>query len=238
VGLVAPELLSPIDGEVITEDFAKLRYQPGEPRCIPDGYFINLQPDATFSGTNLLGEFMFPGTTTFTDTLADCTIYWWKVAAIQGSSYGPESAPEWFYTNYSGTCPAPAGPMMAAPLRDLACYLGPGYDYPQTGGYLLVGEITEALGRNRLGNWLALQGLDGYGRCWVLEEDVDTTGEPDDLREFPDPEKPKPDEPKPDGPVCTPNLDARACQAAGGTWYAVCPGGGYLTTPPPCCVCP
>jgi hypothetical protein len=237
VGLTAPELISPIDGAQVTEGYATLRYKPGEPGCIPDGYFVNLQTDPSFSGVNLLGEYYLPGTTILTDPLEDCTIYYWKVAAIQGGLHGPESLTEWFFTNQSGTCMVPLGPMMATPLRDIACYLGPGTHYPKTGGFLLVGEWTEALGRNRFGDWVALVGLDGFGHCWGQTEDVETTDDPMGLRELPEPEIPKPDEPKPSGPGCNSDLGPEECRKAGGTYYPICPG-NYKVTPPPCCVCP
>jgi hypothetical protein len=234
VGIAAPELLSPINGEVVTEGYAKLRYQPGEPRCIPDGYFINLQTDPAFAGENLLGvgEYFLPGTTLLTEELEDCRIHFWKAAVIQGGVHGPESLPEWFYTNQSGDCPAPIGPMLATPVRDLACYFGPGLHYPKTGGFLLMGEWTEVLGRNRFGTWLALTDLDGFMRCWVPTEDTKPTGDPAGVPELPDPEIPKEQERPSSGPVCTKDIsDPVECRKAGGTWVPTATNAGYCRCP-------
>ncbi len=226
VGMVAPELISPIDGAQVTEGYAKLRYKPGPGGCIPDGYFVNLQTDPAFLGTNLLGEFFLPGTTVLTDPLDDCTIHYWKVAMIQGGSQGLESLPDWFYTNESGTCAAPLGPMMAAPLRDLACYFGPSLEYPKTGGFLLRGEWAEIHGRNALGDWLAVEDLDGYIRCWLRLEDVETTGVPTGLRELKKTvivEETK----EPEAPVCNEQIPSRdECNAAGGVWTPLASSSG------------
>ena len=230
VGMVAPELISPINGAQVTEGYAKLRYKPGPGGCIPDGYFVNLQTDPAFLGTNLLGEFFLPGTTVFTDPLEDCTIHYWKVAMIQGGSQGPESLPEWFFTNEAGNCAVPLGPMMATPLRDLACYFGPGLEYKKTGGFLVLGEWAEIHGRNALGDRLAVEDLDGYVRCWLRLVDVETTGDPTGLRELRPPvivEETK----EPGAPVCRSDLDQEACKAAGGTWIPA-------VTRPPYCQCP
>jgi hypothetical protein len=146
--------------------------------------------------------------------------------------HGPESTTAWFYTNQSGTCPAPAGPMLGRPLRDLACRLGPGLNYPPSGGFLLMNEMTEIFGRNALGDWLVLADLDGYERCWAPSDGIEPSGNPETLRIFNPPVLPTPT-PKPGGRVCSPDItDPVVCRESGGTWelYYVRPGGH--------CVCP
>lgn len=106
----------------------------------------------------------------------------WKAAQIQDATTGPVSVAEWFYTNESKTCPVPLDPLMATPLRDLACYFGPGMGYPKAGGFLLRGEWAEVHGQSLLGDWLALADLDGFTSCWLPLEAVETTGDPSELR--------------------------------------------------------
>ena len=237
IGLGAPELISPADGEQVTDGYATLHYVPGEPGCIPDGYFINLQTESDFSGTNLLGEFGLPGTTVLTDPLADCTTYYWKVAAIQDGAHGPESITRWFYTNQSGTCPeptppptpTPVGPAMFHFLTNAFCRKGPGPDWGTAAGYS-KDEIVELIGRSAPG-----QPMWWYTpwRCWVSDSTGETSGPVDELPIIAAPPLPTP---TPVGPVCDSKLDQRTCPAAGGTYYTVCPGN--YTSAFPCCVCP
>jgi hypothetical protein len=89
--------------------------------------------------------------------------------------------------------------------------------YPKTGGFLLRGEWAEIHGRNALGDWLAVEDLDGYIRCWLRLVDVETTGVPTGLRELKNPvivEETK----EPGAPACRRDLDEPTCIAAGGTW--------------------
>lgn len=103
--LGAPELISPDPGEVLSDLFAELHYQVGEPACLPEGYLVDLQTASDFSGTSLLGEFSLPGTYVLTDELADCTTYYWRVAPIFGGAQGPFSETRAFTINVSPTCP-------------------------------------------------------------------------------------------------------------------------------------
>lgn len=148
----------------------------------------------------------------------------WKAAQIQDATTGPVSVAEWFYTNESKTCPVPLDPLMATPLRDLACYFGPGMGYPKAGGFLLRGEWAEVHGQSLLGDWLALADLDGFTSCWLPLEAVETTGDPSELRKLNPPlivEETR----EPGAPVCTAQLSQEECKAAGGIWYKPPTGG-------------
>ena len=101
----APELLSPDPGEVIGDLYAELHYQVGEPQCLPEGYFVDLQTDPGFGGTNLLGEFGIPGTFVLTDELADCTTYYWRVAPLFGGVQGAMSESRAFNVRVDPSCP-------------------------------------------------------------------------------------------------------------------------------------
>jgi len=235
--MIAPELISPIGGAQVTEEFATLRYKPSDGGCIPDGYFINLQTDPLFGGTNLLGSFSLPGTTVLTDPLDDCTTYYWKVAQIQAGVQGPPSSTESFYTNYSGTCPGPlptptptpVGPPTFHFLQNAFCRKGPGPDYGTAAGYL-KDEIVELIGRSAPG-----QPMWWYTpwRCWVSDSTGETSGP---VEELPIIAAPPPPTPTPVPPACNSKLDPRTCAASGGTYYSVCPGN--YTSAFPCCQCP
>ncbi len=116
---------------------------------------------------------------------------------------------------------------MATPLRDLACYFGPGMGYTKTGGFLLRGEWAEVHVQSLLGDWLALADLDGFTRCWLPLEEVETTGDPSELRKLNPPlivEETK----EPGSPVChnkIPNRDE--CNAAGGVWTPLGSASGF-----------
>jgi hypothetical protein len=216
VGMVAPELISPINGAQVTEGYAKLRYKPGPGGCIPDGYFVNLQTDPAFLGTNLLGEFFLPGTTVFTDPLEDCTIHYWKVAMIQGAVQGPASLPEWFYTNESGICaepslpptpaPVPPSPPMIRFLQNAFCRKGPGTEYGTAAGYE-KGQEAELIGRSEPDRppwWMTAY------RCWVSDSTGETSGPVDELPIYKAP---------PILPVCNDKIPSQEeCEEAGGQW--------------------
>ena len=106
----APELLSPDPGEVIGDLYAELHYEVGEPQCLPEGYFVDLQTDSGFGGTNLLGEFGIPGTYVLTDELTDCTTYYWRVAPIFGGVQGPFSETRAFNIAVDPSCMTLAAP--------------------------------------------------------------------------------------------------------------------------------
>jgi hypothetical protein len=233
--MVAPTLLSPIGGDQVTQEFATLRYTPGAGGCIPDGYFVNLQTDPLFGGTNLLGSYNFPGTTVLTDPLEDCTTYYWKVAQIQAGVHGPLSATEWFYTNYSGTCPGPLptptptpiGPPTFHFLQNAFCRRGPGPEYGTAAAYE-KDEIVELTGRSEPGRplwWYT------PWRCWVSDITGEASGPVDGLPIIPAPPLPTPT-PTPVPLVCHEKIQTQAeCRAAGGTWVESSAAAGHCDCP-------
>lgn len=225
VGLVAPELLSPIGGVEISENYARLRYTPGKGGCIPDGYYINLNTDAAFLLPNLLGdgEFFLPATTFITDPfLEDCTLYYWKVAQIQGGVRGPESDPEWFYTNISGTCPKPLPPPTPTLtpkiefLQNAFCRKGPGTMFDTAAGYE-AGVVAELIGQSVPGipKWWRTD-----LRCWVSNSTGKTSGPVEELPFIKvDPPPTESPEAPPEAPACNEKIPTqRECEAVGGTW--------------------
>jgi hypothetical protein len=209
---MAPERLAPEDGAHLDELFAKLRYTPGEPGCIPDGYLLDLQTDPAFSGTNLLTEYGFPGTTVFTDPLDDCTLYYWRVAAVQDGSYGPYSDTGWFFTDELGTCPVPLARGLL--LGNVYCRLGTSTDFRAVFSFN-EGDWAEIEGRNADGTYLVFQ-IPGTRRtCWAPRSYAEVFGDEENMRIFFEPELPAPE---PTKPVCTKDLPKDLCLQAGGKW--------------------
>ncbi len=212
--LVAPELFSPAHNEELTELVATLEFGPGTSPCQPDGYFIDLQTDQTFSGTNLLGSFASPSGTVMTDPLVDCEIYYWKVAAHQNGTNGPFSETRRFYTNESGTC---VFLTLVRPFRDIACYLGPNPLF-DIAGYILKGEETEVFAMSLDGKYLAGQNPDAPKgiHCWWLLKNTEWVGEiPVGLSRWEGPPLPTL-EPTPTPEGCWAGLSEKACLANGG----------------------
>lgn len=220
--VAAPELLAPDDGATIDTLTATLRYRPGEPRCIPDGYFIDLQTDPTFSGATLLAYYDIPGTTVFTEELTDCTLYYWRVAAVQDAMDGPSSSVRSFFVNTTGICALPAPRAVAR--ENLFCRFGPHKDFRDV-GILMQGDSAEILGRNAAETWLVVQLEDHISSCWLSRAYVDVFGDLSETRIFIEPtlEPPKPE--------CSEDLSKEDCEAAGGEWVE-------SKKIPPHCTCP
>jgi hypothetical protein len=229
-GLAAPVRLNPPDGSQVNEGYAVLRYTPGSPGCIPDAYLVDLQTDQSFAGTNLLGESGIPGTADITDALDDCTIYWWRVAAIQDGTTGPFSDVGWFRTNQSGTCLMPYFPGRA--IKNMNCRLGGGQVFPIS-HIFMENDPVQILARSYDGYYLYLTNPDG-GQCWAPTSFVEPYTDLGDLelRALPPTPTPKPTmKPTAKPLVCRAALPKDQCEAAGGHMST------DLTTAPHC-ICP
>ncbi len=221
--VVAPERLAPEDGAHLDSLVARLRYTPGDPGCIPDGYSLNLQEDPSFSGTNLLGDYSMPGTTVYTDPLDDCTIYYWKVAAIQDAGYGPFSDVGWFFTNEAGVCVPPYVPGLLG--RNLNCRQG-GYKESELLRVFEVGEIAEVVAVGPYGYYYALQVPGSDEICWAVSEYIELWGDEDDLEV-----RIPPQPPSPTPLVCHKDLPKDLCEEAGGEWYEGAAAAPYCKCP-------
>lgn len=210
--LGVPDIISPINGEEINALYAWLHYQATSFGCIPDGWALDLQTDPNFGGTNLLQTFNFPATTVITDELADCTTYYWRVAAIQDGVQGPWSATGSFFTNDAGNCAVsfiPEIPYLVEALIDIPCYQGPDYAYDIL-GYFLAGETSALYAQDLAEEWFVIENPDNAGtNCWVLQTEVETQG---DLAELPRWEAP-------DLRVCTRDAPQELCEELGGVYY-------------------
>jgi hypothetical protein len=224
--VVAPMQLYPLDGSTIDTLAPPLRYTPGTPACIPDGYYLSLHMAADLSDPNLLGEFGLPSTTVLPDPpLLDCTTYYWTVKAVQDAGYGPVS-PVWsFTTDVDGTCGTPDLPGVPGTAKTnhfcRAC------TYPKVCEALWTieeGDKILAIARNFQTTYLklnildpkTLEPLDWEIHCWSYVDNFEP-GWPDS----PDPEiysfKVLPIEEPPD-PGCHSDLAMEACLEAGGKW--------------------
>jgi hypothetical protein len=237
--VAAPILDLPEDGAVVDTLTPLMRYHPGAPGCIPDGYFINLQDDSSFAGVTLLGEFFIPTTAMIPDPpLIDCTMYYWKVAAVQDGTYGPESDVFSFFVNESGTCLPPGVPGTAK--SNHFCRAGTYPDLFEALWTIEEGDRVLAVARNPLTTYLKLtilnqETLESFQPeilCWSYIGNFDP-GWPEtpqgiqydfkDLQEeeppSPPPEEEEPPAPPPDDePVCHENLGLKECQELGGKY--------------------
>jgi hypothetical protein len=232
VGLPAPELISPANGEYLSELEAWLHFTPGDPGCIPDGYLLDLQTDPSFGGTNLLAEYDLPATNVITDPLEDCTTYYWRVAAVQGGSHGPYSATRWFRTNQSGACLFAFHPAWV--LENVNCRLC-GATSCKILYIFQKGALAHILGQSLDGFFYKL----GYpkdaqgtreGECYAPSDSFSPVPEGivERVRMPPTPTLVPTPTPTPVPPACHPKLDLRKCIAAGGKWdtgqnICICP---------------
>jgi len=137
--LNAPALLQPANGAVVSELNPTLIWHYPDP-CVPQGYRIDLSTDYTFADTSLSGGTGNPSTRWGPgDPLADCTVYFWKVAPINEITLGPASGIFSFTTDVHGTCPTPtpAGPTPVGPTP-----VGPTPVGPTPAGFVFIPNIN------------------------------------------------------------------------------------------------
>jgi hypothetical protein len=228
--VVAPDLISPVDGAVVDTLVPPLRYAPGNPACIPDGYSLHLHTLSDLSDPNLLGDFALPGTTVLPDPLTDCTTYYWNVAAIQDGGYGP-SSPTWsFDVDVDGTCPLAAVPGIPATARkNNFCRIGTFPEHHEAIWTFIAGEHVLAVARNPFTTYLKLMVLDQETNqpfekvitCWSLlsnfEPGWQPPSPPDGKYDFADlPVEEPPPTPTPKPIACHEKLTDPDCSASGG----------------------
>jgi hypothetical protein len=212
--LVAPELLEPSDGVEVPALEVTLNFEPGEPGCIPDGYYLDLQTVPDFSGTNpYAGDWGSKHSYMTISDLQDCTTYYWRIAQVEDATFGPFSESRSFFTNQSGNCAQSLVPEIVA-TRDLACYQGPDPQSYPIYGYLLSGESSPIVAQSLNQSWWYIQNPDGPEICAVPKDGGDSRGDTGDIPMWNDPEN----EPEEEPLTCKKNLNKSQCEAAGGTW--------------------
>lgn len=220
--VMAPVQDLPADGAVVDTLTPLLRYHPGEPACIPDGYFINLQDDPTFSGVSLLGAYPQPSTAVIPDPLNDCTWYYWKVNANQSGASGPESPVRSFFVNESGLC-LPSG-VPATAKSNHYCREGTYPEYFPALWTFEEGQRVLAIARNFQTTYLKLTVLDQktlepFDReihCWSYVDNFEP-GWPEtppgmnySFKDLPIVDPPE--------PTCHAGLDRTQCNEMEGLW--------------------
>jgi len=224
VGVEAPVITSPENGEIVDTLTPNLRYRPGVPGCIPDGYLINLQTDPGFTGTNLSTEIGFPANYLLANPLADCTLHFMKVSTIQDLIPGPVSDVNWFYTNAAGDCPPPPVPGVAT--KNIFCRDCTYPEYCPDPRYLFMeGDYLQIIARNPLTTYVkVIIPVEGepkpvqYESCWTPINAIQYRGNLDQTMVEKPPSTPVPDSPiaVPDSPICHSLLKTNECLAAGG----------------------
>jgi hypothetical protein len=225
-----PELIYPDPGAVIPALEVELNYDPGESECIPDGYYIDLQTAADFSGTSLYDQSWSSKHTFFpVADLQDCTTYYWRVAAIEDMTFGPFSESRAFSTNESGLCVQSMAPQIEA-TRDLACYEGPVPGTYPILGYLVQGETAPIVAQSLDQTWWYIQNPDAPDICAVPKDGGEPEGDTSGVPMWNNPQI------EIDGgdsgpPICHAGLQIEECKALGGTW-------DVSAGPPGSCKCP
>ncbi len=231
--VVAPVRLSPADGSVVNDNFAALKFTPGAPGCIPDGYLLELHEMEDFSDPNQLAEYSSPATTVLTtDPLDDCTTYYWSVTAVQDGGYGPESDHGSFFVDVDGTCLPPGIPGTAK--GNFFCKAGT-YDMFKDLWTVEIGHRVLAIARNPQTTYLLFTILDQETKqpfvheikCWgyigkiipgwpETPEGVEFDFEDLEVVIPPDPPEEEPD-PEPEN-VCSPTSNYNECT---GVWREI-----------------
>jgi hypothetical protein len=233
--LIAPYPLRPAKGAVISELDPTLVWKYPL-ACIPQGYRVDLSVDSTFADTSLSGGTGNPSTRWGpAHPLADCTVYFWKVAPINDTTLGPATDMWWFTTDVHGTCPTPTPVSTATPVPptptptavvptdtptpaafyftpniNANCRLGPGQFYPLF-DVAMKGQMYLMDGRNAENDWYRIMFTPSSG-CWVPGTAGMINGDPLKLRVLLIPTLIPSDTPT-QVVDCSSFTDIRACQA-------------------------
>jgi hypothetical protein len=101
-----PELVSPIQGEIVIDPSPPLDWSYPDVGCLPEAYQFQVSTLADFQQTVLSGSTGSPQTSfeTGVEFLQDCTTYYWRVAVQHGLVPAEYSLVEQFSTDFQGTC--------------------------------------------------------------------------------------------------------------------------------------
>jgi hypothetical protein len=234
--LAASTLLLPANGAVVNDLNPTLIWNYPD-ACLPAGYRVDLSTDATFADTSLSGGTGNPSTRWGPGKpLADCMVYFWKVAPINDTTLGPASGVFSFSTNASNVCPTPTPPgptptppvptatatlaeptptatlaaFMFTPNTNANCRVGPNPVFAIL-DVVLKGQPYLMDGRNLGSDWFRIMLTPNKG-CWVPSTAGTPSADPAGLRVLFDP--PTPTVPPTMVPVaCSSFTDETSCTA-------------------------
>lgn len=190
VGLLAPVIESPTDGEVnpvYGSEVITAMYYP-DPNCVPEYFEKQVTENEDFSGTNYiinpgpvnipmpLGE--FSGSGQITVTLNDCTQYYLRARAVVADQPGPYSETVTFFTDFEGSCTVPptfSSAPAVAPSRNANCRLGPSATHFDVQDTLFAGQSYVPIGIGPDQLWLQFRGPVTGVNCWVFIQNLDFT---------------------------------------------------------------
>jgi hypothetical protein len=103
--LVPPAIIYPEDGATVTTTPVMISMAAAT-GCLPEGIGMQVSQDPTFS--DQITFFMdFPPLNWLSPDLEDCSIYYVRSYADRGDTEIAYSEPNMFFTDFTGTCPAP-----------------------------------------------------------------------------------------------------------------------------------
>ncbi len=225
--MVAPTLVSPADGAVITDAEQLLEWSWPPLSCVPDDYHVQVAEDPAF--TILFDDHV--GTAAnwtlygHKEPFADCQTYYWRVAMVHDGIDGAFSASRSFRVDQTGTCSLSGVP--AAPIGNYYCRKGT-FEYFEALWTVEPDHRLLAVARNPQSTYVLLNILNQETRkpfvpeikCWIYLEHL-TLGWPEspeglvfDIGDLPVVEPPE-------QPTCHADLGREECKAAGGTYQLV-----------------
>ena len=162
--LVAPEPVFPLTGQEFWYDAPSYQWGYTGVNCEPEGYHLQVATDAAF-GSIVLDKQEYDPSKLWTPTepyLTDCTIFYWRVAAMEGGVDGPFSDVNSYYVNTAGACPSIPCPMagLSAPESE------------DPSGYEIVSSLTPTL------TWDYPEYCDPDGYALRIGSDIDLSSEP------------------------------------------------------------
>ena len=175
---VAPNLLYPANGAVITDSWPELVWDYPQD-CTPEEYLINLSTTADFSDTSL-GDWTTTGSQyprwLVWPPLDDCKTYYWKARALNGSTPGPASSAFSFRLDETGACqPTIIGGLIFHVQSNASCRFGPGVMYDNL-TFVAVGDTLAVEAQNNDGTWFYGLASDNI-MCWVAVSDGTLSGD-------------------------------------------------------------
>jgi len=240
--MVAPTLVSPADGAVVTAADQVLEWSWPPLSCVPDDYHVQVAEDPAFT---ILFDDHIGTAANWTlyghqDPFADCQTYYWRVAMVHDGIDGAFS-PSWsFHVDLNGTCNLSAIPGIAE--VNFFCRKGT-YAAFEPLWTVEAGQRVMAVGLNPQSNYVLLNILDQNTnkpfipeiKCWAFIGYINPgwpekpEGHEYDFKVLPVVIPPNP----PDEESCRTDLGREECKAAGGSYQLVGQTTGIYE-----CVCP